>query len=65
MRFAAWTLRSPARLAFGQRLAGTAGRVLGRRGRVGRLPGPLARWTDTRDAPVPPPESFRDWWSRR
>ncbi|GLY92053.1 iron-sulfur cluster-binding protein [Actinoallomurus iriomotensis] len=65
MRFAAWTLRSPTRLAFGQRLAGTAGRVLGRRGHIGRLPGPMARWTDTRDAPVPPTETFRDWWNRR
>ncbi|GAB3981455.1 LutB/LldF family L-lactate oxidation iron-sulfur protein [Actinoallomurus acanthiterrae] len=65
MRFAAWTLRSPARLAFGQRLAGTAGRALGRKGGIRRLPGPLSRWTDTRDAPVPATETFRDWWEKR
>ena len=26
------------------------------------LPGPLHGWSDTRDSPVPPAESFRTWW---
>lgn len=29
------------------------------------LPGPLGAWTQTRDAPPLPQESFRDWWARR
>ena len=29
-----------------------------------RLPGPLSAWTDTRDIPPVPAESFRDWWDR-
>jgi L-lactate dehydrogenase complex protein LldF len=39
-------------------------RPLARRGRIGRLPWPLSGWTDTRDLPEPPRETFRDWWRR-
>ncbi|WP_329522385.1 LutB/LldF family L-lactate oxidation iron-sulfur protein [Spirillospora sp. NBC_01491] len=64
MNAAGWTLRSPTRLALAQRAASASRRLVGRRGRIRRLPGPLKAWTDTRDAPVPPPESFRAWWAR-
>jgi L-lactate dehydrogenase complex protein LldF len=29
-----------------------------------RLPGPGSAWSDTRDVPQVPEESFRDWWRR-
>ncbi|ELS58226.1 lactate utilization protein B [Streptomyces viridochromogenes] len=58
MRFAQWVLTSPARLGAAQRLGRITARILGRGGRLGPLPGPLARWTRARDAPVPP-RSFR------
>ena len=65
MTGASWTLGSGRRLAALQRLAGLSGRVLGRRsGTIGRLPSPLSRWTDARDLPAPPRESFRRWWAR-
>jgi L-lactate dehydrogenase complex protein LldF len=36
------------------------------RGPVAKLRGgPLAAWTDTRDLPAIPQESFRDWWRSR
>ncbi|GAA4146966.1 LutB/LldF family L-lactate oxidation iron-sulfur protein [Actinomadura keratinilytica] len=64
MDVAGWTLRSPTGVALAQRAAPGGRRVVGRRGRIRRLPGPLSAWTDTRDAPVPPKESFRAWWNR-
>jgi L-lactate dehydrogenase complex protein LldF len=43
--------------------------LLGRRDKVRRLPFPLSmlavgRWTEARDLPAPPRESFRAWWKR-
>jgi L-lactate dehydrogenase complex protein LldF len=64
MALAAWTLRSPRRLALAQRAASAGARLLPGRTRIRRLPPPLNAWTKTRDAPLPPPESFRAWWAR-
>jgi L-lactate dehydrogenase complex protein LldF len=63
MRTAAWVMSSPKRWNRAVRLAGLGGLAL-RRDRIRRLPGPGAAWTDARDAPVPPRESFRAWWTR-
>ena len=63
MRTAAVVMRSPRLWSRALRLAGVTGRLF-RRGRIRRLPGPGAAWTDARDAPVPARESFRDWWTR-
>jgi len=63
MTGASWTLGGSRKLAALQTLAGLSGRVLGRRGLIGRLPAPLSRWTDARDLPAPPRESFRRWWA--
>jgi L-lactate dehydrogenase complex protein LldF len=52
-------LRSPGRLRAAQRALSAGNRVIGRM----RMPPPRA-WTETRDLPVPPPESFRKWWAR-
>lgn len=64
MRAASWVFGDARRLARVQTLASWSGRLLGRKGRIGRLPGPLARWTDARDAPAPAQETFRQWWQR-
>jgi L-lactate dehydrogenase complex protein LldF len=64
MAAASWVMASPARYAAAQR-AGRMGRALGRRGRIRRLPPPLAAWTTARDAPAPPAQTFREWWAER
>jgi L-lactate dehydrogenase complex protein LldF len=64
MRQAAWVLRSGRRLGLAQRAASASRMLVGRSGRIRRLPPPLSGWTRTRDAPAPPPESFRAWWAR-
>ena len=69
MKAAAWTLGKSGRLRFAQRVSALFSR-LGRRrlpgGRraIARLPWPGSLWTDARDLPAPPRESFRRWWQR-
>jgi L-lactate dehydrogenase complex protein LldF len=63
-RLSGYVLSSPRRLAAAQRAASAGRHLVGRSGRIRRLPPPLSAWTDTRDAPAPPPESFRAWWAR-
>ncbi|MDX6227386.1 MAG: L-lactate dehydrogenase complex protein LldF [Frankiales bacterium] len=59
-----WTMSQPDRWSRAQRLS-RLGRTLGRRGRIRWLPFPGSRWTSSRDAPVPPAQTFREWWETR
>jgi L-lactate dehydrogenase complex protein LldF len=61
MSAAAWTMRSPRRWGLALR-ALRLGRPVAR---LHRLPPPLSRWTSARDLPMPPQQSFRDWWRGR
>jgi L-lactate dehydrogenase complex protein LldF len=63
---AAWTLRTPRRLGLAEHSAGLVGRVLARRGMLGRIPGPgpVGGWFRARDMRAPARESFRAWWRR-
>lgn len=59
MRAARWTFDHPGALRHGQRLLSRTRRL-----HPGRLPGPGRAWTDSRELPDVPAESFRDWWAR-
>jgi L-lactate dehydrogenase complex protein LldF len=63
MAAAAWVMGSPARFRLAQRL-GSLLRFAARRGRIKRLPWPGSKWTDARDVPAPPKETFSAWWRR-
>jgi L-lactate dehydrogenase complex protein LldF len=79
MAAAAWVMSSATRFAAATRAAAGSARPLRHRaerarrrggsrrlapGRLRSLPPPLSGWTETRDAPLPPEETFRQWWRR-
>jgi L-lactate dehydrogenase complex protein LldF len=65
MKGLAWVFESPKRFERAQRAARRGSGIFARDGKIGRIPGPLHGWTDSRDAPAVPAESFRDWWRSR
>ncbi|WP_407642224.1 lactate utilization protein B [Actinomadura formosensis] len=64
MRGLAWTMADPRRHETALRRGVRWARLLSRGGRIRRLPGLLGMWTEARDLPAPPAESFRAWWNR-
>lgn len=64
MKAIAVTFATSGRYAKAQNVATMGGRLLGSRTRLGRLPWPLSSWSQARDAPAPPKETFRQWWHR-
>jgi L-lactate dehydrogenase complex protein LldF len=74
MKTVRWAFEKPWRIGLAQHVAGLGSRFA-RHGVIGRLPlpekllprkatGPLGEWFADRDAPAPPPESFRSWYQR-
>jgi L-lactate dehydrogenase complex protein LldF len=65
MAAAAYLMRRPSRFAWAGRMA-RVGRWFLRNGRPRfRPPGVLSGWTDSRDLPTPPDQTFREWWASR
>ena len=65
MQAVLWLFGGQARMRLAQRMGRLAQRMVARDGVIGRLPGPLAAWTEARDFPALPAQSFRDWWKAR
>ena len=63
LQIAAWVMRDPRRFRRAEMLSRLT-RPFARSGRFRSLPFPLSAWTSSRDAPAPPPETFREWWER-
>jgi L-lactate dehydrogenase complex protein LldF len=61
MAAAAWAMAKPSRWRRVLRL-GRWGRPVARR-RI--LPPPVSTWAAARDVPMPPKQTFRDWWKER
>ncbi|MGE2737967.1 LutB/LldF family L-lactate oxidation iron-sulfur protein [Mycolicibacterium vaccae] len=69
MSAAGWLFGDHRRLEAAEKAAGVAGKALrskafGKKSTLQALPWPATAWSRSRDAPVPPVESFRAWWER-
>ncbi|WP_216326323.1 LutB/LldF family L-lactate oxidation iron-sulfur protein [Deinococcus aestuarii] len=62
---AAWVMSEPHRFEGAIKLARTGQGPLVKQGAIHALPGMLGGWTDTRDLPAFPPQTFREWWRGR
>lgn len=58
-------MNNPALYRVGGLTARIGARLLGRKGRIRRLPPPLHLWTRRRDFPMPAPQTFTEWWEKR
>jgi L-lactate dehydrogenase complex protein LldF len=67
MAIAGWktTMLNPSLYRASGRLASRATRLIGRKGRIRRLPPPLSAWTRRRDFPTFAPKSFQELWEQR
>ncbi|MGH9581776.1 MAG: 4Fe-4S dicluster domain-containing protein, partial [Bryobacteraceae bacterium] len=65
MKAAGFALSDGGRLASAERFARFVQRFYERDGKLQNLPGILKGWTEYRDMPALPKESFREWWANR
>ncbi len=62
MKAASVVMSSAKRFTLAQKAAGLGRVVAGKKGKISTLPPPLNGWTDARDIPAPPKQTFRQWW---
>lgn len=65
MKAGGWVMGDAKRFEAALKAANAGGSVLGKGfDHFGPLPFPLSKWTDARDVPMLPAESFRAWWKK-
>ncbi|MDN4645082.1 LutB/LldF family L-lactate oxidation iron-sulfur protein [Arthrobacter sp. PsM3] len=64
MKAASWALSSGKRLGMIEKGLPLGRLVAGPDKKITKLPGIAAGWTQSRDIPAPPRESFRSWWAK-
>jgi L-lactate dehydrogenase complex protein LldF len=65
MSGASWAMSDGARMGLLERGLPLGKAAAGRDGVISKLPGLGAGWTQSRDIPAPPAESFRAQWAKR
>jgi L-lactate dehydrogenase complex protein LldF len=64
MKAASWALSSGKRLGLLEKGLPLGRLAAGPDKKITKLPGIAAGWTQSRDIPAPPAQSFRDWWAK-
>ncbi|MDQ0822085.1 L-lactate dehydrogenase complex protein LldF [Arthrobacter sp. V4I6] len=64
MKAASWALSSGKRLGLIEKGLPLGRLAAGPDKKITKLPGIAAGWTQSRDIPAPPPQSFRSWWAK-
>jgi L-lactate dehydrogenase complex protein LldF len=64
MKAASWALSSGKRLGLVEKGLPLGRLAAGPDRKITKLPGIAAGWTQSRDIPAPPAQSFRDWWAK-
>lgn len=64
MSAASYVMSDPGRFALAEKGTGALRAFAGKKGHVSKLPFPASGWTQSRDLPAPPKETFRQWWAR-
>ncbi|WP_139318601.1 4Fe-4S dicluster domain-containing protein, partial [Kocuria sp. CNJ-770] len=64
MKGASFVMSSGTRMALAEKGLPLGRAVAGRDRAISWLPGVVSGWTEQRDIPAPPKESFRNWWAK-
>ncbi|WP_427016002.1 lactate utilization protein B [Pseudarthrobacter sp. P1] len=64
MKGASWAFSSGRNLGLLEKGLPLGRLAAGKKRKITKLPGIGAGWTQSRDIPAPPPQSFRQWWAK-
>ena len=64
MKAASWALSSGKNLGLVEKALPLGRLAAGPDRKITKLPGIAAGWTQSRDIPAPPGQSFRQWWNK-